>query len=183
MPIGLVGLLIAAILAAAMSTIAGELSALSTASVIDFYKRFVRAEASDAHFLRVSRVATGFWGLFASGVAVWAVSLGSLIEVVNRFGSYFYGSILGVFILAIAGKRTTSHGVGVVRRHLHASRLPLAQRDRRRGGCGDRRRRERDRAGRVARGSSLTDHRARARRPPRRPRPWRGVGLQRAAAR
>jgi Na+(H+)/acetate symporter ActP len=109
MPVGLVGLLIAAILAAAMSTISGELSALSTASVIDFYRRFIRPEASDRHFLRVSRVATVFWGLVASAVAVWAAELGSLIEVVNRFGSYFYGSILGVFILAIGFKRATAN--------------------------------------------------------------------------
>jgi solute:Na+ symporter, SSS family len=116
MPIGLPGLLVAAILAAAMSTIAGELSALSTATVIDFYRRFVRAEASDAHFLRVSRVATGFWGLFASVVAVWAAELGSLIEVVNRFGSFFYGSILGVFILAVGFPRATANGafIGLV---------------------------------------------------------------------
>jgi Na+/proline symporter len=110
MPIGLPGLLIAAILAAAMSTIAGELSSLSTATVIDFYRRFVRAEASDAHFLWVSRLATGFWGLFASIVAVWAAELGSLIEVVNRFGSFFYGSILGVFILAVGFPRATANG-------------------------------------------------------------------------
>jgi Na+/proline symporter len=110
MPIGLPGLLIAAILAAAMSTISGELNSLSTATVIDFYRRFVRAEASDAHFLWVSRVATGFWGLFASIVAVWAAELGSLIEVVNRFGSFFYGSILGVFILAVAFPRATGNG-------------------------------------------------------------------------
>jgi solute:Na+ symporter, SSS family len=110
MPIGLPGLLVAAILAAAMSTIAGELSSLSTASVIDFYRRFVRAEASDAHFLRVSRLATGFWGLVASVVAVWAAELGSLIEVVNRFGSFFYGSILGVFILAVGFPRATANG-------------------------------------------------------------------------
>ncbi len=113
MPIGLPGLLVAAILAAAMSTIAGELSALSTATVIDFYRRFVRAEASDAHFLRVSRVATGCWGLFACVVAVWAAELGSLIEVVNRFGSFFYGSILGVFILAVGFPRATANGAFV----------------------------------------------------------------------
>ena len=110
MPIGLPGLLIAAILAAAMSTIAGELNSLSTATVIDFYRRFVRTEASDAHFLWVSRLATGFWGLFASIVAVWAAELGSLIEVVNRFGSFFYGSILGVFILAVGFSRATANG-------------------------------------------------------------------------
>jgi solute:Na+ symporter, SSS family len=113
MPIGLPGLLVAAILAAAMSTIAGELAALSTATVIDFYRRFVRAEASDAHFLRVSRLATGFWGLFASVVAVWAAELGSLIEVVNRFGSFFYGSILGVFVLAVGFPRATANGAFV----------------------------------------------------------------------
>ena len=116
MPVGLPGLLVAAILAAAMSAIGGELSALSTATVIDFYRRFVRAEASDAHFLRVSRVATAFWGLFASIVAVWAAELGSLIEVVNRFGSFFYGSILGVFILAVGFPSATANGafVGLV---------------------------------------------------------------------
>ena len=110
MPIGIVGLLIAAIFAAAMSTIAAELAALSTATVIDFYRRFVRPVADDRHYLRVSRLATAFWGLFATGVAVWAAELGSLIEVVNRFGSYFYGSILGVFILAIAFRSATATG-------------------------------------------------------------------------
>jgi SSS family transporter len=110
MPVGLVGLLIAAIFAAAMSTIAGELSALSTATVIDFYRRFIRPEATDRHFVLVSRTATMFWGIFASIVAVWAAELGSLIEVVNRLGSYFYGSILGVFILAVAFPRSTANG-------------------------------------------------------------------------
>jgi Na+/proline symporter len=113
MPVGLVGLVIAAIFAAAMSTISGELSALSTATIIDFYRRFVRQEASDRHFLLVSRVATGFWGIFASVVAIWAAELGSLIEVVNRFGSFFYGSILGVFILAVAAPRATGNGAFV----------------------------------------------------------------------
>ena len=110
MPIGLIGLLMAAIFAAAMSTIAGELSALSTSTVMDFYRRWVRSEAPDAHFLMVSRFAMVFWSLFASVVAIWAVELGSLIEVVNRFGSFFYGSILGVFLLAIGWPRCNSLG-------------------------------------------------------------------------
>jgi SSS family solute:Na+ symporter len=110
MPIGLIGLLMAAIFAAAMSTIAGELSALSTSTVIDFYRRWVKSEAPDAHFLMVSRVAMLFWAVFASVVAIWAVELGSLIEVVNRFGSFFYGSILGVFLLAIGWPRCNSLG-------------------------------------------------------------------------
>jgi SSS family solute:Na+ symporter len=113
MPVAVVGLLIAAIFAAAMSTISGELSALSTATIIDFYRRWVRREASDRHFLLVSRAATGFWALFASGIAIWAVELGSLIEVVNKFGSYFYGSILGVFILAVGFPRATGNGAFV----------------------------------------------------------------------
>jgi Na+(H+)/acetate symporter ActP len=110
MPVGLIGLLMAAIFAAAMSTIAGELSALSTSTVMDFYKRWIRSEADDAHFLMVSRAAMLFWGTFASVVAIWAVELGSLIEVVNRFGSFFYGSILGVFLLAIGWSRANSIG-------------------------------------------------------------------------
>ena len=110
MPTGLVGLLFAAIFAAAMSASAGELSALATASVIDFYRRFVRQEASDRHFLMVSRVATGLWGVLAIVVGIWAAELGSLIEVVNRIGSFFYGSILGVFILAIGFRRATGNG-------------------------------------------------------------------------
>ena len=101
LPLGLVGLFLAAVLAAAMSSIAAELNSLSTTTVIDFYRRWVRPEAPDAHFLTVSKVATGFWGLFACIVATFAATLGSLIEVVNRFGSFFYGSILGVFLLSM----------------------------------------------------------------------------------
>ncbi|MDE0473624.1 MAG: sodium:solute symporter [Gammaproteobacteria bacterium] len=101
LPIGLAGLFIAAIIAAAMSSISSELNSLSTTSIIDFYRRWFRPEASDAHYLAVSKAATAFWGVFACFVALYAVSLGSLIEVVNRFGSFFYGSILGVFLLAM----------------------------------------------------------------------------------
>jgi SSS family transporter len=116
LPVGLVGVLIVAIIMAATDTIAGELNSLSTATVIDFYRRRVRPSSSDAHYLAVSKLATGVWGLFACAVAVWAAELGSLIEVVNRFGSFFYGSILGVFILAVAWPRATGNGafVGLV---------------------------------------------------------------------
>jgi hypothetical protein len=110
LPLGLIGLLIVAIILAATDTIAGELNSLSTATVIDFYKRRLKPAASDGHYLRVSKIATGLWGLFACVVAVWAAELGSLIEVVNRFGSFFYGSILGVFILAVAFPRSTGNG-------------------------------------------------------------------------
>jgi Na+/proline symporter len=110
MPVGLVGLIIAAIFAAAMSSIAAELNSLSTATVIDFYRRLWRTGASDAHYLKVSKLVTGFWGLVACVVAVFATNLGPLIDVVNRFGSFFYGSLLGVFVLAVGAKRATSRG-------------------------------------------------------------------------
>ena len=107
LPIGLIGLMIAAIFAAAMSSIAAELNSLSTATVIDFYRRHFRKEASEKHYLMVSKLATCFWGLFASVTALYAAGLGSLIEVVNLFGSFFYGSLLGVFLLAIGLRRAT----------------------------------------------------------------------------
>ena len=110
MPVGLVGLMIAAIFSAAMSASAGELNALATATVIDFYRRHFVRDAADAHYLAVSKLATMGWGLFACVVAIYAANQGSLIEVVNRYGSFFYGSLLGVFILAIVTRRATSTG-------------------------------------------------------------------------
>ena len=110
LPVGLIGMLIVAIMMAATDTIAGELNSLSTATVIDFYKRRLRPEATERHYLTVSKIATGVWGLFACAIAVWAAELGSLIEVVNRFGSFFYGSILGVFILAVGFRGASGNG-------------------------------------------------------------------------
>jgi Na+/proline symporter len=107
---GLAGLVLAVIFAAAMSTLAGELNSLATATMVDFYQRFVRPGASASHDLFASRLFTVFWGLFAAAVATQAGQLGSAIEVVNRFGSYFYGSILGVFALAILTPRATARG-------------------------------------------------------------------------
>ena len=110
LPIGVIGLFIAAIFAAAMSSISSELNALSTATVIDFYRRHFRPDESDEHYLRVSRLFTLGWGIFACVVALFAANLGSLIEVVNTFGSFFYGSLLGVFVLAIGIRRATARG-------------------------------------------------------------------------
>jgi Na+/proline symporter len=112
-PAGVIGLIIAAIFAAAMSSISAELTSLSTATVIDFYRRHFKKDAPDAHYLKVSKLATGCWGIFACIVALYATRLGSLIEVVNKFGSYFYGSLLGVFVLAIGTKRATGNGAFV----------------------------------------------------------------------
>jgi SSS family transporter len=110
MPIGVVGLIIAAIMAAAMSSVAAELNSLATASTADFYKQFVNPDGSNSELVRFGRLATLAWGLFACVVATYATNLGSLIEVVNRFGSYFYGSLLGVFVLAFAVPSATSAG-------------------------------------------------------------------------
>jgi Na+/proline symporter len=110
LPQGLVGLIIAAIFAAAMSATAGELSATATATVIDVYKRLLNKSESDAHYLLFSRLAVAFWGIVACVVAHVAVRLGSLIEVVNRIGSIFYGSLLGVFVLALTVRRANGHG-------------------------------------------------------------------------
>ena len=115
LPIGLVGIFIAAVMAAAMSSIAAELNSLATSSVIDFYRRWVRPTATERHYLTVSKAATALWGIFACVVATYAATLGSLIEVVNRFGSFFYGSILGVFLLAMVKKaRGTGAFIGLI---------------------------------------------------------------------
>ena len=115
LPVGLTGIFIAAVMAAAMSAVAAELNSLATATVIDFYRRWVRPVAPDAEYLRASKVATALWGIFACVIATYAVSLGSLIEVVNRFGSFFYGSILGVFLLAMIPKaRALGAFVGLI---------------------------------------------------------------------
>lgn len=110
MPIGVIGLLIAAIFAAAMSSISSELNALATASTADFYWRLFKPDGTDKQFIAFGRIATFGWGLFACVVAIFATNLGSLIEVVNRFGSFFYGSLLGVFVLAFVVPRARARG-------------------------------------------------------------------------
>src|SRR5262249_43358390 len=110
LPVGVVGLVVAVIFTAAMSAISGEINSLATVSVIDIYKRHFGREASDAHYLRASRAATVFWGMYAVGFASFASGFGALIEAVNQVGSLFYGGMLGVFVLAFFVKRTTANG-------------------------------------------------------------------------
>lgn len=108
---GILGMMISVIFAAAMSSIAGEIAALSSASMVDFYKRYFKPEASDAHYLRAGQISTLFWGVFATVAAFFLGSRGtSLVETVNTVGSHFYGPILGVFILAFFVKRATGTG-------------------------------------------------------------------------
>jgi len=105
LPVGLVGLILAAILSASMSSTAAELNALASVSVIDIYRRVFKPGESDRHYLRVSKIVSVFWGAYAIGFAMFANSLGSLIEAVNILGSLFYGSILGIFIIAFSFKK------------------------------------------------------------------------------
>ncbi len=105
LPVGLIGLVIASVLAASMSSTSSELNALASTTVIDFYKRLVRKDASDAHYLKVSKMATLFWAVFAIVFAEIANKMGSLIEAVNILGSLFYGAILGIFVIAFYLKK------------------------------------------------------------------------------
>ncbi|MFH1572766.1 MAG: sodium:solute symporter [Acidobacteriota bacterium] len=110
-PAGILGILLSVIFAAAMSTFSSEINSLASATIIDFYKRYFRPEATDRHYLWVSRGATLFWGAFATTAACFAGRLGSsLIEAVNLVGSYFYGPILGVFLLAFLVRRANGTG-------------------------------------------------------------------------
>ncbi|HEY4186834.1 MAG TPA: sodium:solute symporter [Polyangia bacterium] len=100
LPRGLVGLLLAVILCAAMSSTASELTALGGTSVVDFYKRSFRPTAPDGHYVRVAKLFTAGWGVLAVLFATFASMLDNLIQAVNILGSLFYGTILGLFLVA-----------------------------------------------------------------------------------
>jgi len=115
LPSILLGLIVAAIFAAAMSSSDSALNSLAAASVVDFYKRWVRPGATERQALRVSRYMTLFWGAAATGAALMLGGGGSVIELINKVGSFFYGTLLGVFILAVfvrsAGPRAAFFGM------------------------------------------------------------------------
>lgn len=111
LPHGIIGLLLAVIISAAMSSTAGELNALGSTTVVDFYKRLFKNEASDKHYVIVSRLLTAFWGVMAIIFALLARLLENLIEAVNILGSLFYGTILGIFLIAFFFKRIKGAGV------------------------------------------------------------------------
>ena len=104
LPAGLVGLILASILSASMSSSSAELNALASVTIVDIYKRTFKKKASDRHYLIAAKLATVFWGIYAIGFALFANRLGSLIEAVNILGSLFYGTILGIFIIAFCFK-------------------------------------------------------------------------------
>ncbi|WP_164018911.1 sodium:solute symporter [Pyxidicoccus trucidator] len=111
LPSGLFGLLIAVILSAAMSSIASELNALGSTTTVDFYRRVFRRDASDQNVLVASKLFTVFWGLVAVSFATFASLLDNLIQAVNILGSIFYGTVLGIFLVAFFFKRVRGHAV------------------------------------------------------------------------
>jgi Na+/proline symporter len=105
LPAGIVGLVIAVIFAATMSASSGEINSLATVTVVDLYRRYVRRDGSDHHYVLASRWATLFWGVYAVAFAGWGKHLGPLIVAVNVVGSLFYGSLLGCFVVAFGFRR------------------------------------------------------------------------------
>jgi Na+/proline symporter len=111
LPHGLIGLLVTAFFAAALSSKSGELNALGSTTTVDIYRHIVRREASDAHYVVASKVFTAFWGLVAIGFALFANLAENLIQAVNILGSIFYGVMLGLFLLAFFFKRVKGTAV------------------------------------------------------------------------
>ena len=111
LPRGLIGLLLAVILSAAMSSTASELNALASTSVIDLYKRNVKEEKTDEHYVRISKWFTLGWGLIAILFASFAYLVDNLIQLVNIIGSIFYGNVLGIFLLAFFIKLVKGNAV------------------------------------------------------------------------
>jgi Na+/proline symporter len=105
LPIGLVGLILAAILSASMSSTSAELNALASTTVIDIYKRMLKKDGDDHHYLKASKLSTVLWGFYAILFALFASELGSLVEAVNILGSLVYGTILGIFLVAFYLKK------------------------------------------------------------------------------
>ena len=111
LPHGLIGLLIAIILLASMGSTASGMNSLASTTVIDFYKRFINTSAHAHTYLSASRWATVGWGVFCVGIALYASKLGNLIEAVNILGSLFYGTILGIFLVAFYLKKVKGSAV------------------------------------------------------------------------
>lgn len=113
LPIGLIGLLLAVIMSAAMSSSASELNALGTITAIDLYQRHHKKKENAEHYLKASKLFTLAWGLIAIGIASIANLFDNLIQLVNIIGSIFYGNILGIFLIAFFIKFI--HGKAVFR--------------------------------------------------------------------
>lgn len=110
-PKGLIGLLVAIVFMASMGATASAINSLSSTTVVDIYKRFVNKEGSDSRYLGASRLFTLVWGVLCVLVALYASKLGNLLEAVNILGSLFYGTILGIFVVAFYVKRAGGQAV------------------------------------------------------------------------
>jgi SSS family solute:Na+ symporter len=111
LPRGLIGLLLAVILSAAMSSTASELNALASTTAMDLYKRNIKEEKSDEHYVKASKWFTLAWGIIAISVACVANLFDNLIQLVNIIGSIFYGNVLGIFLLAFFFKKVNGNSV------------------------------------------------------------------------
>lgn len=111
LPIGLIGLLLAVIISAAMSSTASELNALASTTSLDIYKRNFNPNDTDLHYVKASKYFTLLWGIIAIGIACVAYLAENLIQLVNIIGSVFYGNVLGIFLLAFFVKHVKSNAV------------------------------------------------------------------------
>ena len=111
LPKGLIGLLLAVILSAAMSSTASELNALGTITALDLYKRNKKGELTEKHYVRATKGFTLLWGVVAIGIASVANLFDNLIQLVNIIGSIFYGNVLGIFLLAFFFKFVKGNAV------------------------------------------------------------------------
>ena len=111
LPKGLIGLLLAVIISAAMSSTASGLNALASTTTIDIYKRNLVEEKSDQHYLRASKIFTLFWGIVAILFACIGTLFENLIQLVNIIGSIFYGTVLGIFLVGVYSKRIQSDAI------------------------------------------------------------------------
>ncbi len=111
LPQGLVGLLIAIVCMASMGSTASALNSLASTTSVDIYKRLIHKEGTDLRYLNISKITTLFWGILSVAMALYASKLGNLLEAVNILGSLFYGTILGIFLVAFYVKKVGGNAV------------------------------------------------------------------------
>lgn len=110
-PKGLVGLVLAMVLLSFMSSVASAINALTSCSLIDIYQRYFKPNETEGHYYKTAKIFTIFWGVFCVAFALFATKMGNLIEVVNILGSWFYGPILGIFLVAFYFKKVNGTAV------------------------------------------------------------------------
>jgi SSS family solute:Na+ symporter len=129
LPKGLIGLLVAIIFLASMGSTASALNSLASTTVIDIYKRLIRKSGSDREYLQASRLATIFWGVICIIMALYASKIGNLLEAVNILGSYIYGTILGVFLVAFYVKQVGGRAVFIAAISAEIAVIAIGQSD------------------------------------------------------